>query len=74
MSYSGGDGQTLGIVLTPRHITDLFCELLEISPEDKVFDPCCGEDVIIVTRGKNAVSNRVLKLPQSQKTTNWCAA
>src|SRR5699024_8042356 len=39
MSYSGGDGQTLGIVLTPRHITDLFCELLEVSPEDKVFDP-----------------------------------
>ena len=33
-----------------------------------------GEDVIIVTRGKNAVFNRVLKLPQSHKTTNWCAA
>ncbi|MFV8805894.1 HsdM family class I SAM-dependent methyltransferase [Aerococcus urinaeequi] len=42
MSYSGGDGQTLGIVLTPRHITDLFCELLEISPHDKVLDPACG--------------------------------
>jgi hypothetical protein len=27
-----------------------------------------------VTRGKNAVFNRVLKLPQSHKTTNWCAA
>ena len=38
------------------------------------FDPACGEDVIIVTRGKNAVFNRVLKLPQSHKTTNWCAA
>ena len=24
MSYSGGDGQTLGIILTPRHITDLM--------------------------------------------------
>jgi len=42
VSYSGGDGQTLGIVLTPRHITDLFCELLEVSPNDKVFDPACG--------------------------------
>lgn len=48
MSYSGGDGQTLGIVLTPRHITDLFCELLEISPEDKVFDPCCGTGGFLV--------------------------
>ena len=26
MSYSGGDGQTLGIILTPRHITDLMCD------------------------------------------------
>lgn len=40
--YSGGDGQTLGVVLTPAHITDLFCELLNIQPSDIVFDPCCG--------------------------------
>ncbi|RXE89738.1 SAM-dependent DNA methyltransferase [Enterococcus faecium] len=48
MSYSGGDGQTLGIVLTPRHITDLFCELLEVSPDDKVFDPACGTGGFLV--------------------------
>ncbi|MCD8213966.1 MAG: SAM-dependent methyltransferase [Campylobacter sp.] len=42
MSYSGGDGQSLGIILTPRHITDLFCELLDIKPNDKILDPCCG--------------------------------
>lgn len=42
MSYSGGDGQTLGIILTPRHITDLMCDLLNVGPEDKVLDPCCG--------------------------------
>lgn len=42
MSYSGGDGQTLGIVLTPKHITDLFCELVSIQPSDIVLDPCCG--------------------------------
>lgn len=42
MSYSGGDGQTLGIVLTPKHITDLFCELVDIKPTDIVFDPCAG--------------------------------
>lgn len=42
MSYSGGDGQTLGIVLTPKHITELFCELAQLKPNDKVFDPCCG--------------------------------
>ena len=42
MSYSGGDGQTLGIVLTPKHITDLFCDLVNIKPNDVVLDPCAG--------------------------------
>ena len=42
MSYSGGDGQTLGIVLTPKHITDLFCDLVDIQTDDVVLDPCAG--------------------------------
>lgn len=42
MSYSGGDGQTLGIVLTPKHITEIFCELVDLSPDDYILDPCCG--------------------------------
>ncbi|ANB92011.1 restriction endonuclease [Moraxella ovis] len=42
MSYSGGDGQTLGIVLTPKHITEIFCELVNLSPDDCILDPCCG--------------------------------
>lgn len=42
MSYSGGDGQSLGIVLTPNHITTLFCDLLDLMPTDRVLDPCCG--------------------------------
>lgn len=42
MAYSGGDGQTLGIILTPKHITDLFCELVDIKSDDIVLDPCCG--------------------------------
>lgn len=40
--YSGGDGQSLGVVLTPRHITELFCDLLKVGPEDTIFDPCSG--------------------------------
>ena len=42
MSYSGGYGQSLGIVLTPKHITELFCDLVDLKPNDLVFDPCCG--------------------------------
>lgn len=48
MSYSGGDGQTLGIVLTPKHITDLFCDLVEIQADDVVLDPCCGTGGFLV--------------------------
>lgn len=42
MSYSGGDGQSLGIILTPPHITELFCDLLDIKAGDRILDPCCG--------------------------------
>ncbi len=42
MSYSGGDGQSLGIILTPRHICDLMCDLADVGEGDKVLDPACG--------------------------------
>ena len=47
--YSGGDGQTLGVVLTPSHITELFCDLIELKPSDTVFDPCCGTGGFLIT-------------------------
>lgn len=42
MRYSGGDGSTLGVVLTPGHITELFCDIVNLKPNDVIFDPCCG--------------------------------
>lgn len=42
LSYSGGDGKGLGIVLTPSHITELMVDLLDIKMSEKVLDPCCG--------------------------------
>ena len=41
MSCSGGDGQSLGIVLTPKHICNLFCELIDLKPDDIVLDQTC---------------------------------
>ncbi len=49
MSYSGGDGQTLGIILTPKHITELFCDLADIKPDDYILDPCCGTAGFLIT-------------------------
>ena len=57
MSYSGGSGQTLGIILTPRHITELFCDLLKLSPTDVILDPCCGTGGFLVA----AMHNMLLK-------------
>ena len=47
--YSGGDGQTLGVVLTPSHITEIFCDLVDLQPSDNVFDPCCGTGGFLIT-------------------------
>lgn len=42
ISYGGGDGNTLGIVLTPDHITSLMAELIDVGAGDWVLDPAAG--------------------------------
>lgn len=42
LRYTGGDQKGLGIVLTPRHITELFAHLANVQPDDMVIDPCAG--------------------------------
>jgi hypothetical protein len=42
LRYTGGDGKGLGIVLTPRHLTELFVAVAEIGINDTVLDPCAG--------------------------------
>jgi len=56
MSYSGGSGQTLGIILTPKHITELFCDLLDLKSNDVVFDPCCGTGGFLVAAMHNMLN------------------
>ncbi|MDR7371062.1 N-6 DNA methylase [Flavobacterium aquidurense] len=48
ISFSGGDGQTLGVVLTPSHITELFCDLVDLKPTDQIMDPCCGTSGFLI--------------------------
>lgn len=57
IKYTGGDGQPLGVVLTPYHITELFCDLLEINPNDKVFDPCAGTGSFLVSAMDRMLDN-----------------
>lgn len=66
MSYSGGDGQTLGIVLTPRHICELFCDLANLRPDDIVFDPCCGTAGFLIA----AMNTMLSKVPNNDIKRN----
>ena len=42
LRYTWGDKQWLWIVLTPKHITELFVELARVNVNSIVYDPCCG--------------------------------
>ena len=67
-----------GEFYTPHEVSIVMSEIIANHfigrSEISIYDPTSGEDVIIVTRGENAVFNRVLKLPQNHKTINWCTA
>ena len=48
LKYTGGDKKSLGIVLTPRHVTDLFCRLAQITKDDVVVDTCAGTGAFLI--------------------------
>lgn len=48
LRYSG-DKKSLGIVLTPKHITELFCDLADLSVNDTVLDPCAGTGGFLIS-------------------------
>lgn len=49
LKYTGGDKKALGIVLTPRHVTELFAELANVSKTSRVYDPCCGTGGFLIS-------------------------
>ncbi|WP_341201083.1 HsdM family class I SAM-dependent methyltransferase [Planomicrobium okeanokoites] len=49
LRYTGGDKKSLGIVLTPPHITDLFAELGDINVKDIVLDTCTGTGSFLIS-------------------------
>jgi methylase of polypeptide subunit release factors len=49
LKYTGGDKKALGIVLTPRHVTELFCDLANITKKDTVLDICAGTGAFLIS-------------------------
>lgn len=49
LRYTGGDKKGLGIVLTPRHLTELFVKMARIGLSDTVLDTCCGTGGFLIS-------------------------
>ena len=71
--FAEQEGKRAGEFYTPACVVRTLVEVLQPF-KGRVYDPCCGEDVIIMLKGKNAVTKRVSELPQSTKFENWCVA
>lgn len=50
--YAGTDKKT-GLVLTPQHVTELFCDLVGLNTNDVVFDSCCGSGGFLISAMKH---------------------
>jgi hypothetical protein len=54
--YTGGDAQGLGIVLTPKHITELFADLAKLNKNSVVLDTCCGTAGFLISAMKKMIA------------------
>lgn len=82
--YTGGN--TIGQYFTPRHVIDLMCELVSVSPGEKVFDPACGTGGFLIgamnrmikgttktyKEALNAVKNNVYGIESEPATAALC--
>ncbi|MFZ2499584.1 HsdM family class I SAM-dependent methyltransferase [Methanosarcina sp.] len=51
-----GSSQKQGLVLTPAHVTDLFCDLSDINVDSVVYDPCCGSGGFLIAAMKRMIT------------------
>lgn len=71
LRYTASDSKT-GLVLTPNHITDFFCNIANLTEDSIVFDPCCGTggfllsamDYMIKKAGNNSDTHKKIKTKQ----------
>lgn len=62
LKYTGGDKKSLGIVLTPRHVTELFGLLANVDADSKVLDPAAGTGGFLIS-----AMTQMLKQAQSEQ-------
>lgn len=63
LRFTKGNAKEKGIVLTPKHVTDLFCDIAEyysdrkFDEKTKVLDICCGTGAFLITALNRIKSN-----------------
>lgn len=57
LKYTGGDGKGLGIVLTPKHITELFSLLANVNKDSIVVDTCAGTGGFLISAMNHMVKS-----------------
>jgi len=77
LKYAKGDTKDKGIVLTPKHITDLFCDIAEhylgknLDSQVKVLDTCTGSGGFLISAldrmDKNTLSNNLSLSDRNKK-------
>lgn len=69
VKYNNSDGNVLGIVLTPKHITGLMADLLQIGKENYLLDPTTGSASFLVS-GMNRMIKQIPKDENYKKNFN----
>ncbi len=59
LQYSAGDKKALGIVLTPRHIAELFSQIANVGAEDTVLDICAGTGGFLISAMQHMLKKAV---------------
>ena len=59
LKYTGGDKKALGIVLTPRHVTDLCARLANVNKDSVVIDICAGTGAFLISAMHQMMANAI---------------
>lgn len=81
LRFTKGNAKEKGIVLTPKHITELFCDIAEyyhdkkFDEKVKIIDICCGTGSFLISslnRIKNNINTK--KISEAIKTEKYSEA
>ena len=76
LRFTKGNAKEKGIVLTPKHITDLFCDIAEyysdtrFDENTKIIDICCGTGAFLIS-ALNRIKDNIKEEKQSEEIRQY---